>query len=91
MNKEKIKEETSKLLEKAINLPSPNHEISKKLIKKARRMCLHNHLKIPEKYKDKFCKKCFTIFNTNNSKIRIKNGFKILTCLNCNYIRRKKI
>ena len=37
----------------------------------------------------KFCKKCFSPFG--NSKIRIKNGNKIIICKECDYKNRWKI
>ena len=91
MKKTKIQEEIINLIEKAKKSNKRNPELAKKLIKKAKRIAMHSHIKIPEECRDSFCKKCSSIFTDKNRKIRIKKGFKITTCLNCGYIKRKKI
>lgn len=94
MSKSQANQEITEILERAIKINKSNKskpELAKKLIKKAKRIAMHYHIKIPEEYKSKFCKKCFTIFNTSNSKIRIKKGFQVIKCLNCDYTRKKKL
>ena len=63
---------------------------SQKEIKKAKNLAMSKNIKLGE-FKKKFCKKCLTYFNQGNYQIRIKNGFKILKCKNCNYISRYKL
>lgn len=36
----------------------------------------------------KFCKKCYSLFNLNNCKIRIKKPYKIINCKNCGNLSR---
>jgi len=91
MSKAQANQEVAKIIERAINISKPKPELSKKLIKKAKRIAMHHHMKIPEEYKNTFCKKCFTIFNSKNSKIRIKNKLKTITCLSCNFKQRKRL
>lgn len=65
--------------------------INKKSPKEIRKIkMLSMKYKIPLKEKRKlFCKKCFTPHV--NSKIRIKNKFKIIECKNCGVIARRKL
>jgi len=64
-------------------------ESSIKEIKKAKKLAMSKNIKLGE-FKKKFCKKCYSMFNSNNSEIRIKNGFKITKC-KCGYISRYKL
>lgn len=63
---------------------------SKEDIRKAKNLAMSKNVKL-KNYKNKFCKKCLTYFNSNNCQIRIKKGFKILKCKECNYISRYKL
>ncbi|MFA5856669.1 MAG: hypothetical protein WC867_04875 [Candidatus Pacearchaeota archaeon] len=63
---------------------------SKEDIRKIRNLAMSKNVKIKE-HKKKFCKKCFTLFNSSNSQIRIKNSLKIIHCLKCGYISRYKL
>jgi RNase P subunit RPR2 len=64
-------------------------ESSAKEIKKAKKLAMSKNIKLGELRK-KFCKKCYSLFNSNNSEIRIKKGFKITKC-KCGHISRYKI
>jgi RNase P subunit RPR2 len=59
-------------------------------IKKIKKLAMSKNLKLKQ-YRKLFCKKCLTFFNSNNSEIRIKNGFKRIKCENCDFISRYKI
>jgi len=65
-------------------------ESSAKEIKKAKKLAMSRNIKIKE-FKKKFCKKCYSMFNSKNSKVRIKNGFKVILCKECNHISRYKL
>ena len=58
-------------------------------IKKIKKIAMSHNLKLGSKRK-KFCKKCYIPYTTN-SKVRIKNRIKSITCNNCGYISRWKI
>jgi len=60
-----------------------------KEIKKAKKLAMSKNIKIG-KLRKKFCKKCYLIFDSKNSEIRIKKGFKIIKC-KCGYISRYKL
>lgn len=61
-----------------------------KEIKKAKRLAMSKNIKLAS-FKKLFCKKCFTIFTSTNSKIRIKNKVKIVKCENCGLISRQRM
>lgn len=63
---------------------------SPKQIQKAKKLAMSKNIKLGE-LKKKFCKKCFSLLNSNNSEIRIKKGFKIIKCRNCRYLVRYKL
>ncbi len=59
-------------------------------VKKMKRLAMHHHISL-NVYKKLYCKKCFSIFNSNNSEIRLKSGFKIIRCMECDKITKWKI
>jgi RNase P subunit RPR2 len=59
-------------------------------IKKIRKLASSRNIRLKELRK-KYCKKCNSLFNSNNSIIRIKKGFKIIKCENCLHISRYKL
>ena len=59
---------------------------SKTQIRKIKSLAMSKNVKLNE-YKNKFCKKCLSCFDSNNSKIRIRNRFKIIKC-DCGNIQR---
>lgn len=63
---------------------------NKEQIKKAKKLAMAKNIKLGSLRK-KFCKKCYTLFNSSNSQIRIKNKTKTIKCVNCNYISRYKM
>jgi len=78
------KEIENKLEETFSNNPKP------KDIKKIKRLAMSKNIRIKE-YRKKFCKKCYSLFNSKNSEIRIKKDKKIIKCKTCRYISRYKI
>lgn len=48
-----------------------------------------NRLPLPRKSSPRICRKCKSLlFLENNTRVRIRAGQRIITCLNCNNIRR---
>jgi len=62
---------------------------SPKEIKKAKKLAMSKNIKLG-KLRRKFCRKCYSLFNSENSSIRIKKGFKIIKC-KCGYISRYRL
>ena len=63
---------------------------SPKKIKKAKNLAMNKRLSFT-KFKKRFCKKCYSLFNSQNSEIRIKTPLKIIKCKNCNHISKYKL
>ncbi len=66
-----------------------SRQSSKEEIRKAKKLAMSKNIKLKDLRK-KFCKKCYSMFDSKNSKIRIKKGFKIIKC-KCGFISRYKI
>ncbi|MBS3075931.1 hypothetical protein J4429_05750 [Candidatus Pacearchaeota archaeon] len=81
LSKQEIQEKISLIFS---SNPSP------KQIKKIKKLAMSKNIKLGN-FRKKFCKKCYNLFNSNNSEIRIKKPYKIIKCRNCNYINRYKL
>tara|TARA_Y100000310_G_C20112285_1_gene547678 strand:+ start:312 stop:572 length:261 start_codon:yes stop_codon:yes gene_type:complete len=85
MNPKLSKQETeNKIKEIFSGNPTP------KEIKKAKRLAMNKNIKLGELRK-RFCEKCYSLFDSENSKIKIKNKFKIINCEVCGYISKYKL
>jgi len=84
MKTKSSKQETEKKINEIFS-----HNSSFKEIKKAKKLAMSKNIKLGNLRK-KFCKKCYFLFNSNNSKIRVKKGFKIIKC-RCGYASRYKL
>ena len=51
-------------------------------IKKIKKLAMRYNIKLKDK-KKLFCKRCFSVFNSRNTEIRIRKGFKVVKCKNC--------
>lgn len=60
-----------------------------KEIKKIKRLAMRHNLHLKEK-KRLFCKKCLEPYSGKEN-IRIKNGKKVIECMNCGHKKRIKI
>ena len=56
-------------------------------IRKIKKLAMSKNIRLSD-YKKKFCKKCLSYFNPNNSEIRIKKGFKTVKCKECDNVSR---
>lgn len=59
-------------------------------VKKIKRLAMQFNIPLKKK-KKLFCKNCFSVFNSGSSRIRIKKGFKAISCKNCAYVSRWKV
>lgn len=59
-----------------------------KEVKKIKKFAMGHNIKLRDLRK-KFCKKCLSPYK--NSRIRIKNKIKTITCENCDHINRWKV
>ena len=81
LSKQEIEENIKKIFS---NNPSP------KDIKKIKKQAMNKKIRLG-KLRKNFCKKCYNLFNFENSEIRIKKPFKIIKCKICGNISRYKI
>lgn len=59
-------------------------------VKKIKRLAMAYNIKLG-RLRKRFCKKCYSVFNSKNSEVRVKNKVKRVRCLNCGYLSRWKI
>ncbi len=81
INKKEVQEEINKIFS---GNPCP------KDIKKAKSLAMSKNIKLGNLRK-KFCKKCYSLFDSKNSSIKIKKPFKIINCKNCGFTSRYKM
>lgn len=68
---------------------SENPEMSKRYVSLARKIGMRHRVSIPSELKRSFCKNCGSLLLTgNNSRVRLKDGTIIITCLDCGSIKR---
>jgi RNase P subunit RPR2 len=67
-----------------------NDNLSKEKLKNLKVLAMSKNIKMGGMRK-KFCKKCYSLFTTKNSEIRIKMPHKKIKCKNCGYIATYKI
>ncbi len=81
--------EIFKLFELAEQQLSKNPDLSKKHVKKARKLAMHHKVKIPKQFKRRFCKKCHAfLVPSKNCRVRTKDGKVIISCLECKSVKR---
>jgi RNase P subunit RPR2 len=80
-SKNEIEENIKKIF---LKNPSP------KEIKKIKKQAMSKKIRLG-KLRKKFCKKCYSLFNSKNSEIKIKKPLKIILCKSCGNISRYKI
>jgi RNase P subunit RPR2 len=80
------KREIEDLIIEAFN----KENLSSNEIKKIKKLAMSKNIKLTE-YRKKFCKKCNSFYNSNNSETRIKKPFKIIKCKACGNVSRYKL
>jgi predicted Zn finger-like uncharacterized protein len=59
-------------------------------VRKIKKIAMKHRIKLG-KNKRLFCKKCFSVFNSQNSQIRIKKGMKTIKCKKCMNVSRSRL
>lgn len=78
------RKQVKELFEKAENVFSKDPEESNKLVKKARRVAMKNKIRLPQEWKRRICKHCYSFLVPNkNCRVRIRDGKVTYFCLNC--------
>ena len=78
------KERMEVLFEKA----KENTSYSKRYITLARKISEKYNKPIPREYRRLFCKVCNSLHNSENTRIRTRDGHMVYTCLKCKQISR---
>lgn len=87
--RKKIASERIKELLKFSEVYKNDQILSTNSIKTAVAISRRHKIRIPSKFKRKFCKKCFTFFIPYKTvRIRTGKGKVTFTCLNCGHIKR---
>lgn len=90
-SKEKIiaAERIEELFKQAAIMFKEDKEFSKKYVQLARKISMRYNVRIPEKLRRKYCKKCYSyLVEGKNLKTRIKDGRIIRHCLECDNVSR---
>jgi len=92
LKRRKVREVVRRLISKTLEILEEDPELAEKLAKLARRIRLKARIKQPYELKILFCKKCKSFAPPPiYSKIRIRKGWLIITCLKCGGIYRKRV
>lgn len=68
---------------------SSNPERSARYVSLARKIGMRHRVRIPAELKRSFCRNCGSLLvQGNNSRTRSKNGYIVITCLNCGSVKR---
>jgi ribonuclease P protein subunit RPR2 len=76
------------LLERAHIVKLRDFNLAKRYVELAMKISIRYRVKIPEKYRNTFCRKCFSPFSSDCVSIRLNRGVKIIRCLNCGFTKR---
>jgi len=87
----KIQEEALNRIKRLFNQAKKEPAMSKRYIELAKKTAMKTTMKIPKRLKKTYCQKCLSLFNSKNSKIRIRRDLKVIKCLKCGNYNRIKI
>lgn len=91
--RELVREISSERIERLFELAKvefSNHsERSDRYAQLAKEIGMRHRVRFPKKYKMRFCKKCarYLVYGVN-ARVRVKNKRTVITCLNCEDVRR---
>jgi ribonuclease P protein subunit RPR2 len=58
----------------------------------ARKMASRHKVRIPQKWKSRFCKACGAFLTPGkNALVRIRSGRQVITCLECKAVKRRQV
>jgi len=82
----------SKRIETLFEQAEMRPSFAKRYVELARKMASRHKVRIPQKWKSRFCKSCSAFLTPGrNSIIRMRSGMQVITCLECKAIRRRLI
>ena len=87
--KEKAKEQIMGYFAQASAAFPADQKKASLFIHKARRVAMKHRYRLPPELKRRFCKRCYAYLQPGvNARMRIHQGNKVVTCLDCNHIER---
>lgn len=87
-NKEEIKkiafERLEILFDRAGKIFKENKNLSNRYVELARKIAMKTNIRIPRKFKRKFCKHCYHFFMPSvTCRVRTRNNMVVYYCFNC--------
>ena len=74
----------SKLFEEAKGVFSKDAKLSNRYVHLARKIAMKYKVRIPSKFKRRFCKHCYSyLVQGKNSRVRLQKSKVVISCLNC--------
>lgn len=65
---------------------------AKRYVALARKMASRHKVRIPQKWKSRFCKGCNAFLTPGkNAMVRLRSGMQVITCLECKAVKRRKV
>jgi ribonuclease P protein subunit RPR2 len=52
------------------------------------RIASRYRVRIPERFRNTFCRRCYTPYLSQTAKIRLRGGVKVIECLSCGKVKR---
>ncbi|MBU3940693.1 MAG: ribonuclease P [Nanoarchaeota archaeon] len=84
-NKEEQKEIAKKRIEKLFEEAekTKSQKLANRYVELARKIAMKLNLRMPKKFKRKFCKHCYNYFKGKNYRVRTRDGKLIYYCFEC--------
>lgn len=81
-------ERLKRLLKLAEEVSKSERKLARRYVEIAFRLKMKHKLKIPRRYRLRFCRKCFTFWTSETLRVRIKKDRIEYICLVCGFRRR---
>ena len=76
------------LFEQAAEMAKDHPERADRYVEIARNIAMKLSFPIPKKYQRRYCPNCYTYHTADRTRTRLKDGTKVVTCLECNETHR---
>ena len=84
MSKEIANQRIKELFEEAEKIFDKNKKLANRYVELSRKIAMKLNLRMPKKYKRRFCKHCYSYLkNGVNARTRVNKGRVIIYCLEC--------
>ncbi len=76
------------LLERAEKFKEKDAELARRYVELARAISMRYRVRIPRKFRIRFCKKCLYPYTSESVRVRLRKNRVVITCMRCGYLRR---